>query len=117
MAQELYFDQKLARQVAEAHVEAIADIIDSVNMNVIESEYDADGAHSDEWYEEYGKITEAVAGDGSPHIPDEILPFCEQNDERLNHMYHNVISEWHGDNSPTGKKLLLAFTTIAKEGI
>ena len=117
MAQELYFDQKLARQVAKAHVEAIADIIDSVNMNVIEAEYDADDKHSDEWYEEYGKLCEAIAGPGSPDIPDEILPFWEQNDERLNHMYHNVISEWYGDNSSTGKKLLLVFNTMDKEGI
>lgn len=116
MAQELYFDQKLARQVAEAHVEAIADIIDSVNMNVIEAEYDADDAHSVEWYEEYGKLCEAIAGPSSPDIPDEILPFWEQNDERLQGLYHNVISEWYGNNDMS-KKLMLVFTTIAKEGI
>ena len=116
MAQELYFDQKLARQVAEAHVEAIADIIDSVNMNVIEAEYDADDKHSVEWYEEYGKLCEAIAGPGSPDIPDEILPFWEQNDERLQGLYHNVISEWYGNNDMS-KKLMFVFTTIAKEGI
>ena len=116
MAQELYFDQKLARQVAEAHVEAIADIIDSVNMNVIEAEYDADDAHSEEWYEEYGKLCEAIAGPGSPDIPDEILPFWEQNDERLQGLYHNVISEWYGNNDMS-KKLMFVFTTIHKEGI
>ena len=113
---ELYFDQELARETAEKQVEAVADIIDSVNMTIIEEEKDADD-HSDEWSEEYGKICEAVAGPSSPHIPDEILPFWEQNDERLNHMYHNVISEWYGDNSDMGKKLLLAFNTIDKEGI
>ena len=43
--------QELARQAAEAHVEAIADIIDSVNMNVIEVEHDGD-EHSVELYEE-----------------------------------------------------------------
>lgn len=112
----LYFDQELARQTAEAQVEAIADIIDGVNMSIIEEEKDTDD-HSDEWSEEYGKICEAVAGPTSPHIPDEVLPFWEQNDERLNHMYHNVISEWYGDNSPMSKKLILAFDTIDKEGI
>ena len=116
MAQELYFDQKLARQVAEAHVEAIADIIDSVNMNVIEAEYDADAEHSVEWYEEYGKLCEAIAGPSSPDIPDEILPFWEQNDERLQGLYHNVISEWYGNNDMS-KKIMLVFTTINKEGI
>ena len=116
MAQELYFDQKLARQVAEAHVEAIADIIDSVNMNVIEAEYDADDEHSVEWYEEYGKLCEAIAGPSSPDIPDEILPFWEQNDERLQGLYHNVISEWYGNNDMS-KKIMLVFTTINKEGI
>ena len=116
MAQELYFDQKLARQVAEAHVEAIADIIDSVNMNVIEAEYDADDEHSVEWYEEYGKLCEAIAGPGSPDIPDEILPFFEQNDERLQGLYSNVINEWYGNNDMS-KKLKLVFTTISKEGI
>ena len=115
MAQELYFDQALARQTAEAHVEAIADIINNVNMDVIEAEQDADN-HSDEWYEEYGKICEAIAGPDSPVIPDEILPFWEQNDERLQGLYHNVISEWYGNND-MGKKIQLAFTTIAKEGI
>ena len=116
MAQELYFDQELARKTAEEQVEAVANIIDSVDMSVIENEQNAED-HSDEWYEEYGKITEVVAGSDAPHIPNEILPFWEQNDERLNHMYHNVISEWYGDNSSTGKKLLLAFNTMDKEGI
>ena len=116
MAQELYFDQKLARQVAEAHVEAIADIIDSVNMNVIEAEYDADDAHSVDWWEEYGKLCEAIAGPSSPDIPDEILPFWEQNDERLQGLYHNVISEWYGNNDMS-KKIMFVFTTINKEGI
>ena len=116
MSKELYFDQKLARQVAEAHVEAIADIIDSVNMNVIEAEYDADDEHSVEWYEEYGKLCEAIAGPSSPDIPDEILPFWEQNDERLQGLYHNVISEWYGNNDMS-KKIMFVFTTIAKEGI
>jgi flavodoxin len=115
MAQEPYFDQELARQTAEAQVEAIADIIDGVDMSIIEAEQDADD-HSDEWSEEYGKICEAVAGPNSPHIPDEILPFWEQNDERLQGFYRNVISEWYGDNN-MGKKLLLAFNTIDKEGI
>ena len=115
MAQELYFDQKLARQVAEAHVEAIADIVDSVNMNVIEAEQAGD-EHSEEWYEEYGKLCEAIAGPSSPDIPDEILPFWEQNDERLQGLYHNVISEWYG-NDDMSKKLVLVFTTINKEGI
>ena len=115
MAQELYFDQKLARQVAEAHVEAIADIINDVNMDVIEAEQDAD-KHSDEWCEEYDMICEAVAGPDSPHIPDEILPFWEQNDERLQGFYRNVINEWYG-NSDMGKKIQLAFTTFVKEGI
>ena len=115
MAQELYFDQKLARQVAEAHVEAIADIIDSVNMNVIEAEQDVD-EHSEEWYEEYGKLCEAIAGPSSPDIPDEILPFWEQNDERLQGLYHNVISEWYGNNDMS-KKIMFVFTTINKEGI
>jgi len=116
MAQELYFDQKLARQVAEAHVEAIADIIDSVNMNVIEAEYDADDKHSVEWYEEYGKLCEAIAGPGSPDIPDEILPFWEQNDERLQGLYQVVIFEWYGTDDMS-EKLKLVFTTIHKEGI
>ena len=115
MAQELYFDQKLARQVVEAHVEAIADIIDSVNMNVIEAEQDGD-EHSIEWYEEYGKLCEAVAGPGSPDIPDEILPFFEQNDERLQGLYLNVICEWYGNNDMS-MKLKLVFTIISKEGI
>lgn len=114
MAQELYFDQKLARQVAEAHVEAIADIIDSVNMDIIEAEQAGD-EHSIEWYEEYGKLCEAVAGYGSPDIPDEILPFFEQNDERLQGLYQNVISEWYGNND-MGKKIKLVFATIHKEG-
>ena len=116
MAQELYFDQKLARQVAEAHVEAIADIIDSVNMNVIEAEYDADDAHSVEWYEEYGKLCEAIAGPSSPDIPDEILHFWEQNDERLQGLYGNVIFEWYGTDDMS-EKLNLVFATIHKEGI
>ena len=116
MAQELYFDQKLARQVAEAHVEAIADIIDSVNMNVIEAECDSDDAHSEEWYEEYNKLCEAIAGPDSPHIPDEILPFFEQNDERLQGLRHNVIFEWYGTDDMS-EKLKLVFTTISKEGI
>ena len=115
MAQELYFDQKLARQVAEAHVEAIADIIDSVAFGVIVAEQDAD-EHSDVWYEEYGKLCEAIAGPSSPEIPDEILPFWEQNDERLQGLYHNVISEWYGNNDMS-KKIMLVFTTINKEGI
>ena len=115
MAQELYFDQKLARQVAEAHVEAIADIIDSVNMNVIEAEQDVD-AHSEEWYEEYGKLCEAIAGPSSPDIPDEILPFWEQNDERLQGLYGNVIFEWYGTDDMS-EKLNLVFATIHKEGI
>ncbi len=112
MEQELYFDQKLARQVAEAHVEAIADIVDSVNMNVIEAEQDGD-EHSVDWWEEYGKLCEAIA---SLDIPDEILPFFEQNDERLQGLCSNVISEWYGNNDMS-KKLMLVFTTIAKEGI
>ena len=116
MAQELYFDQKLARQVAEAHVEAIADIIDSVNMNVIEAEYDADAEHSVEWYEEYGKLCEAIAGPSSPDIPDEILPFWEQNDERLQGLYQVVIFEWYGTDDMS-EKIKLVFTTIHKEGI
>ena len=115
MAQELYFDQALARQVAEAHVEAIADIINDVNMNLIESEQDGD-EHSVDWWEEYGKLCEAIAGPGSPDIPDEILPFFEQNDERLQGLYHNVISEWYG-NSDMSKKIMLVFNTINKEGI
>ena len=115
MAQELYFDQALARQTAEAHVEAIADIINDVNMDVIEAEQDAD-EHSDEWWEEYGKLCEAIAGPDSPHIPDEILHFWEQNDERLQGLYQVVIFEWYG-NSDMGKKIQLAFTTINKEGI
>ena len=112
MAQELYFNQKLARQVAEAHVEAIADIINDVDMNLIEAEQDGD-EHSVDWWEEYGKLCEAIA---SLDIPDEILPFFEQNDERLQGLYRNVISEWYG-NSDMSKKLMLVFTTIAKEGI
>lgn len=116
MAQELYFDQKLARQVAEAHVEAIADIIDSVNMNLIEAEQDADEQHSIDWWEEYGKLCEAIAGPGSHDMPDEILPFFEQNDERLQGLYSNVINEWYG-NSDMSKKLMLVFNTINKEGI
>ena len=116
MAQELYFDQKLARQVAEAHVEAIADIIDSVNMNVIEAEHDDVAEHSVEWYEEYGKLCEAIAGPGSPDIPDEILPFFEQNDERLQGLYQVVIFEWYGTGDMS-EKLKLVFTTISKEGI
>lgn len=113
---DLYFDQELARKTAEEQVEAVANIIDRVNISVIENEQNAED-HSDEWYEEYGKITEVVAGSDAPHIPDEILPFWEQNDERLNHMYHNVISEWYGAESETGKKLLLAFETMDVEGI
>lgn len=115
MAQELYFDQKLARQVAESHVESIADIIDSVNMNLIEAEQDGD-EHSVDWWEEYGKLCEAIAGPDSPDIPDEILPFFEQNDERLQGLYRNVISEWYGNNDMS-KKIMHVFTTIAKEGI
>ena len=114
MAQELYFDQKLARQVAEAHVEAIADIIDSVNMNLIEAEQAGD-EHSVDWWEEYGKLCEAIAGPGSPDIPDEILPFFEQNDERLQGLYHVVIFEWYGTDNMS-EKLKLVFTTIHKEG-
>ena len=112
MTQEPYFNQELARNTAEEQVGAVAHIIISVNMSIIEAEQEAED-HSDEWYEEYEKITEVVA---NSDIPDEILPFWEQSDERLNHMYHSVISEWYGDNSPTGKKLLLAFNTIDKEG-
>jgi hypothetical protein len=115
MAQELYFDQKLARQVAEAHVEAIADIIDRVAFGVIVAEQEADN-HSDVWYEEYGKICEAIAGPGSPDIPDEILPFWEQNDERLQGLYQVVIFEWYGTDDMS-EKLKLVFTTIHKEGI
>lgn len=115
MAQELYFDQKLARQVAEAHVEAIADIIDRVAFGVIVAEQDADN-HSDVWYEEYGKICEAIAGLSSPDIPDEILPFWEQNDERLQGLYQVVIFEWYGTDDMS-EKLNLVFTTIHKEGI
>ena len=115
MAQELYFDQKLARQVAEAHVEAIADIIDSVAFGVIVAEQDAD-EHSDVWYEEYGKLCEAIAGPSSPDIPDEILPFWEQNDERLQGLYQVVIFEWYGTDDMS-EKLNLVFTTIHKEGI
>ena len=115
MAQELYFDQKLARQVAEAHVEAIADIIDSVAFGVIVAEQDAD-KHSDVWYEEYGKLCEAIAGPGSPDIPDEILTFWEQNDERLQGLYQVVIFEWYGTDDMS-EKLKLVFTTISKEGI
>ena len=116
MSKELYFDQKLARQVAEAHVEAIADIIDSVNMNVIEAEHDDVDEHSVEWYEEYGKLCEAIAGESSPHIPDEILHFWEQNDERLQGLYQNVIFEWYGTDGMS-EKLMRVFTTISKEGI
>ena len=116
MAQELYFDQKLARQVAEAHVEAIADIIDSVNMNVIEAEHDDIDEHSFEWYEEYGKLCEAIAGPSSPDIPDEILHFWEQNDERLQGLYQVVIFEWYGTDDMS-EKIKLVFTTIHKEGI
>jgi hypothetical protein len=115
MAQELYFDQKLAHQVVEAQVEAIADIVGSVNMNLIESEQDGD-EHSVDWWEEYGKLCEAIAGPDSPDIPDEILPFFEQNDERLQGLYRFVIFEWYG-NSDMSKKLMLVFTTIAKRGI
>ena len=46
-----FMAQELARQVAESHAEAIADIVDSVNMNVIEVEHDGD-EHSVELYEE-----------------------------------------------------------------
>ena len=116
MAQELYFDQALARQTAEAQVEAIADIINDVNMNVIEAEYDADDEHSVDWWEEYGKLCEAIAGPSSPDIPDEILPFFEQNDERLQGLYQNVIFEWYGTDDMS-EKLNLVFTTINKEGI
>lgn len=112
MAQELYFDQKLAHQVVEAQVEAIADIVGSIDMNLIESEQDGD-EHSVDWWEEYGKLCEAIA---SLDIPDEILPFFEQNDERLQGLYRFVIFEWYG-NSDMSKKLNLVFTTIAKEGI
>ena len=115
MAQELYFDQKLARQVAEAHVEAIADIIDRVAFGVIVAEQEAD-KHSDVWYEEYGKICEAIAGPSSPDIPDEILPFWEQNDERLQGVYVNVIFEWYGTDDMS-EKIKLVFTTIHKEGL
>lgn len=115
MAQELYFDQKLARQVAEAHVEAIADIIDSVNMNLIESEQDGD-EHSVDWWEEYGKLCEAIAGPDSPDIPNEILPFFEQNDERIQGFVECCINEWYGNNDMS-KKLMLVFNTINKEGI
>ena len=114
MAQELYFDQKLARQVVEAHVEAIADIIDSVNMDLFEAELDGD-ERSVEWFEEYGKLCEAIAGPGSPDIPDEILPFFEQNDERLQGLYQVVIFEWYGTDDMS-EKLNLVFTTIHKEG-
>ena len=115
MAQELYFDQKLARQVAEAHVEAIADIIDRVAFGVIVAEQEADN-HSDVWYEEYGKLCEAIAGPSSPDIPDEILPFWEQNDERLQGLYQVVIFEWYGTGDMS-EKIKLVFTTIHKEGI
>ena len=115
MAQELYFDQKLARQVAAAHVEAIADIIDSVNMDLIEAEQDGD-EHSVDWWEEYGKLCEAIAGPGSPDIPDEILPFFEQNDERIQDLYLMQIFEWYGTDDMS-EKLKLVFTTISKEGI
>jgi hypothetical protein len=115
MTQELYFDQKLARQVAEAHVEAIADIIDRVAFGVIVAEQDADN-HSDVWYEEYGKLCEAIAGPSSPDIPDEILPFWEQNDERLQGLYQVVIFEWYGTDDMS-EKIKLVFTTIHKEGI
>lgn len=112
---DLYFDQPLARETAENQVSAVADIIDGVNTQLFVDEKDADD-HSDEWSEEYGKVTEAIAGPDAPHIPDEILPFWEQNDERLQGFYRNVINEWYG-NSETGKKLLLAFETMDVEGI
>jgi hypothetical protein len=113
MAQELYFDQKLARQAAEAHVEAIADIIDDVDMNVIEAEHDDVDKHSIKWWEEYGKLCEAIA---SLDIPDEILPFFEQNDERLQGLYRIVIFEWYGT-TDMAEKINLVFNIIAKEGI
>ena len=105
--------QELARQVAESHAEASADIVDSVNMNVIEAEHDDVDKHSIKWWEEYGKLCEAIA---SLDIPDEILPFFEQNDERLQGLYRIVIFEWYGTDNMS-EKLNLVFNTIAKEGI
>lgn len=113
---DLYFDQPLARETAENQVSAVADIIDRVNTQLFVDEKKVD-EHSDEWIEEYGKVTNAVAGPDSPHIPDEILPFWEQNDERLLQMYRSIINEWYGGESETGKKLLIAFDTMDVEGI
>lgn len=115
MAKETYFDQELVRQTCEAQIEALSHDFDDIDFSIIDAEQDSDD-HSDKWSEEYSKICDAVAGPDAPHIPDEILTFFEQNDERVNAICRNIITEWYGD-SDIGKRIQLAFDTIDKEGI
>jgi hypothetical protein len=112
-------NQELARDYAEKYIEAIMDVIGSVDCERLEREStsDDDGDRSDEWFEDYEKICDAVAGSDSPHIPEEILPYWEQNDPQLTPFYKNVIAEWFGFDSKMGKKLLIAVETIDREGI
>lgn len=122
MAKESTMDpinQELARDYAEKYIEAIMDVIGSVDCERLEREStsDDDCDRSDEWVEDYGKICDAVAGSGSPHIPEEILPYWEQNDPQLMPFYKNIIADWFGLESEMGKKLLIAVETIDREGI
>ena len=112
-------NQELARDYAEKYIEAIMDVIEGVDCERLEREStNEDGCdRSDEWTKDYGKICDAVAGSGSPHIPEEILPYWEQNDPQLMPFYKHVISDWVGLESEMGKKLLIAVETIDREGI
>lgn len=121
MAKESTMDtinQELAHDYAENYIEAIMNVIESVNCERLERESTDDNCdRSDDWIEDYGKICDAVAGSNSPHIPEEILPYWEQNDPQLMSFYKNVIADWFGLESEMGKKLLIVVETIDKEGI
>lgn len=122
MAKESTMDpinQELARDYAEKYIEAIMDVIGSVDCERLERESTDDDNcdRSEEWIEDYGKICEAVAGPDSPRIPEEILPYWEQNDPQLMPFYKNIIADWFGLESEMGKKLLIAVETIDREGI
>lgn len=120
MAKESTMDpinQELARDYAEKYIGAIMDVIGSVDCERLEHESTNDDDRSEEWIEDYGKICDAVAGPDSPRIPEEILPYWEQNDPQLMPFYKNIIADWVGLESEMGKKLLIAVETIDREGI
>lgn len=111
-------NQELARDYAEKYIESIMNVIGSVDCERLARESTDDNCdRSDEWVEDYGKICDAVTGSDSPHIPEEILPYWEQNDPQLLSFYKNVIADWVGLESEMGKKLLIVVETIEREGI